>query len=135
MAAPFAWRALLTGCKPLCDTLLRLRGRMLTNLKRILLTQYIGAIITAYLGAQGLIGLIGMLVYLISVFLQPHETGLFSALGRTGVDWNRIVPELIRSLLQIAVAGAFIWWLYVERGPRAKVAPALDEEDQPEESR
>jgi hypothetical protein len=116
---------------------------MLTNLKRILLTQYIGAIITAYLAVQGILGLITIVVYIISVFLQPRETGLFSSLnGRTGVDLNRIVPELLRAILQIAVAGGFTWWLYVERKLRPEATPALDEdgddesdEQEPGESR
>jgi hypothetical protein len=94
---------------------------MLTNLKRILLTQYIGAIITAYLTAQGMITLIGVVVYLFGLWLQTRDSSVLGGSNsRFILNWGRVLPEIVRTVLYLAVAGAFVWWLYLERPSEAE---------------
>lgn len=101
---------------------------MLTNLKRILLAQYIGAIITAFIAAQGILSLIGVAELVVSVWLQPRETSVFGgATSRAGLDWNTVLIQLIRVALHFAVAGGFLWWLYVEKPDTTQLEAAEPE--------
>jgi hypothetical protein len=89
---------------------------MLTNLKRILLTQYIGAIITAYVAVQGLLSLIGVVGLAIAVVMEPRQTGVLAPFSeRAGLNWDRVLTDLTRALLHFAAAGGLIYWLYVDK--------------------
>jgi hypothetical protein len=101
---------------------------MLANLKRILLTQYIGAIITAYTAVQGVLLIIGVVFLAISTAMQPREHSVYGGLSpRAGLDWDRVLLELIRAALHLAVAAGFIRWLYYpskHEVPQEELEPA-----------
>jgi hypothetical protein len=100
---------------------------MLANLKRILLTQYIGAIITAYVAVQGVLLTIGVVILVISTAMQPREHSVYGGLmPRAAMDWDRILLELIRAALHFGVAAGFVRWLFY---PSSK--PAIAEISEP----
>lgn len=99
---------------------------MLTNLKRILLTQYIGAIITAYIAVQGILLLIGVVFLLITSVFWPQTQSVVSS--RFVPEWGRVLHDTIRAVLHLAVAAGFVRWLYFAPRP-AMVEPDTDASD------
>lgn len=97
---------------------------MLTNLKRILLTQYIGAIITAYLGVQAILGVIQVAVYVVMWCLEGKQVGVFGGMSRPPLDWSRLLPEIFRIVFELIVAAGLVFWLY--RSPSEEMQPEED---------
>ena len=103
---------------------------MLTTLRRILLTQYIGAIITAYVAVQGVLSLIGVIGLMIALFIEPQSRRVLGGVSsRLSLDWNRVIGNLIQALLHLAVAGLLAWWLYLKEPGEPQTDPVEAEPD------
>jgi len=92
---------------------------MLTTVKRILLTQYIGAIVTGFMTAQGLAGVVAAIIFPLQwQLLMRNRRGPGSFGGgdapRT-FDWNEALVALVRAALDLLVAYLLVRWLYMER--------------------
>ena len=87
---------------------------MLSRLRQILLTQYIGAIVTGLVAAQcvqTLIRLITSFVWqLVATWHTP--TSLLGESRYKGADWSTTIYNLIEFLLNIAVVYGLLRWLY-----------------------
>lgn len=90
---------------------------MIAKLKQILLQQYIGAIVTAWIAAQGILSLVGVIFSPIALILEK-VLGLTrrSVLGFSepppSFNWLALVPGLVEALLDIFVAYLLIRWLF-----------------------
>ncbi len=98
---------------------------MLQKLRQILLTQYIGAIVTAILAAQCVQTFANLILlfvwHLISVWRTPA-----SILGESrnlDFDWATAIYTIVKALLYAAVVSGLMWWLYLGR----QVSPQLME--------
>lgn len=102
---------------------------MLERIKQILLTQYIGAIIVAFIGVQGILGVLG-------VFMQPvfwmltgqRRTSVFVAPERPAFDWNVLLASTVNAALHLLVAYLLFRWLYMQERPAesADVEPVVE---------
>ena len=104
---------------------------MLTNLKRILLTQYIGAIITALVAVQGILAFIQVVILAISLPLQSHS----SVIGQNRIlsfDWNVVLLQAIRCAIHLAAAGLLVKWLYFDPNSPVPV-PLPSDQDEPDQ--
>jgi hypothetical protein len=93
-------------------------GTYLIPLKRILLTQYIGAIMIGFIASQGLLRVITMItIGLVWGFLTPgeHSRNVFGVLAPPTVDWGTEVIGIVYIALHFAIAYALMWWLYREQ--------------------
>jgi hypothetical protein len=100
------------------------------RLREFLRTQYIGAIVIAMLAYQGLMSLLGLASYPLTVWaasFQPQQDFLPSM--RETFQWQQMVPSAFRGLLYLAFAIALTWWLYapVVRAKLASTDPAAEE--------
>ncbi len=109
-------------------TLLRDEAQMLTNLKRILLTQYIGAMITALVAVQGILAFIQVVILAVSMPLQSHSSVMQSRI--LSFDWNVVLMQAIRCAIHLAAAGLLIKWLYLDSNPPVPVT-IRSEQDEP----
>jgi len=93
----------------------------MNSLREALRTQYIGAILIAMLGFQGLFNLLGALtspLYLLIGGAGRDRSVLGSS--RSIVNWNDLLPYLTRGILYLLVSYALVRWLYaaeLERQP------------------
>jgi len=88
---------------------------MLARLKRILLTQYIGAIVTACMAAQGLLAIIAMIVWPLTWALSIRGQAPVDILGHpqpTAFPWDQEIVDFVNAALNFAVAFALVRWLY-----------------------
>ena len=84
---------------------------MFANLKRILLTQYIGAILTAFVGSQAVASLVGTVILPLQwTFLAPRGSAL--GMAKASYDGFEIALGLIKAALYAAIAFALVKWLY-----------------------
>ncbi|HEY3926781.1 MAG TPA: hypothetical protein VGL89_00265 [Candidatus Koribacter sp.] len=93
---------------------------MLAKLRQILLTQYIGAIITAYVGAQALASFVAVVGFVITSLTLPAHTTVLGTTAR--VDWGRVVPELTKVILDGIVISGLWWWLYGGRPSESEIS-------------
>jgi hypothetical protein len=103
---------------------------MLARIKRILLTQYIGAIVTALIAAQGISGLISLLVFPLSwhLMIRRGEPGsqVWHMPGTPqAYDWSQTIVSLVSVTLHFLVVYILMRWLYFEEEPSPKTAKDL----------
>lgn len=97
---------------------------MLSTLKRILLTQYIGAIVTGFITAQGILGVVTAIILPLQWHLLmrgrrwPSSFGMGEA-PRT-FDWNEALVALVGAALNLLVAYLLVRWLYMEQKEQTK---------------
>lgn len=97
---------------------------MLNTIKRILLTQYIGAIVTGFITAQGIAGVVTAILLPLQWRLLMRNRQWPSSFGggdapRT-FDWNETLIALVRAALNLLVAYLLVRWLYMERVEQIK---------------
>jgi hypothetical protein len=90
---------------------------MLSKLRGILLTQYIGAILTAIVAAQGVQTLLSLTLSfiwrLVAVWRTP--AGVLGESQYQDFDWARTIYSLVSILLNAAVVYGLMRWLYFGR--------------------
>jgi hypothetical protein len=90
---------------------------MIAKIKRILLQQYIGAIVVAFIAAQGLQSLIGIvfspIAFLLDRLLGLTKRNIFGSLeGPEHFAWTPLVPVFVNAVLYLLVAFLLIRWLF-----------------------
>jgi len=87
-------------------------------MKKILLTQYIGAIMTAFIAAQGALGAISLATNVLTwPLLASHERtrSVFEmSEAPRSFDWTGLIVAIVRLALQFAVAYLLVRWLYLD---------------------
>jgi hypothetical protein len=83
---------------------------MLASLKRILLQQYIGAIVTALIAAQAVTGLLRLVMIPVGYFVLNASSD--SNAGMRRFDRGRFVVALVELCLQFAVVFGLVRWLF-----------------------
>jgi|SRR5208282_1544126 len=104
---------------------------MLQKLRQILLTQYIGAVVTALVAGQCLQTLLTLILSFIwhYVVVWRTPTGVLGESLHQDFDWTRAIYSLINILLNAAVVYGLIRWLYF--GRRGNTLPEKPEPQPP----
>jgi hypothetical protein len=108
---------------------------MLPRIREILLTQYIGAIVTALLILDAISQLIQLTAHAISWGIL-NGGAEHSAFARRPSPAEILIPTAIRSALYVTVAYTFVRWLYLQKQVAAvdDNPAAGDANDPPSES-
>lgn len=90
---------------------------MIAKIKQIFLQQYIGAIVTAFIAAQGLQSLIATIYLPVTVILgRVLGNSRRSVLGGSepwpSIDWTVLASTLVNALLHLGAAYLLIRWLF-----------------------
>ncbi|MGD1100875.1 MAG: hypothetical protein ABSA59_02320 [Terriglobia bacterium] len=107
---------------------------MLQKLRQILLTQYIGAIVTAIVAAQCVQTFVSLMISILWHMAIVWRTPA-SLLGESpdkGFDWAITIYSLINGLLNAAVVYGLIRWLYFGHQPIVLPDGAAPEPPAPE---
>ncbi len=92
---------------------------MLSTIKRILLTQYIGAIVTGFIAAQGILGIVHAIILPLQWRLVMRDRRWPSSFGMGDAprtfDWNETLVALVNAALNLLLAYLLVRWLYMER--------------------
>jgi hypothetical protein len=95
---------------------------MLARIRRIFLTQYIGAIVAAILTAEAISGFVSMVSYTLSwriaERINPYPNVLGSGQTARLYDWTLSVHTLVEALLKLGVVAVLIRWLYFGKASR-----------------
>lgn len=91
----------------------------LITLKKILLTQYIGAIMTAFIAAQGVLGTISLVTNAATWRLLASHERTRSVFGMSEApprfDWTGLIVGMVSVALHFAVAYLLVRWLYLDK--------------------
>ncbi len=102
---------------------------MIQRIKQVLLTQYIGAIVIAFLGTDAVLNVIRIVAQIVEdpiVARVNRQSVLYPPVTRW--TWGVLVPTAVTAVLQLLTAYLLFRWLYL-RNQRA--AQASDGEDEP----
>ena len=84
---------------------------MLTRIRQILLTQYIGAIVTAFMLIDAVNGVTGAVGGIVNAYYAGKRQSVF---GESHFDWGYAVPGLVRAVLYVGISYLLIRWLYLK---------------------
>ena len=86
---------------------------MIQRIKQVLLTQYIGAIIVAFLAVQGIAVLITIPVQILANVAMSRQRGvLYRGIA---YDWGNAAPPLVSAALHLLIAYLLLWWLFLRK--------------------
>ncbi len=101
---------------------------MLARLKRILLRQYIGALVTAFVAAQGIASVISVIMMPITHYFLiagRAPTGFFGEKQSPPLfNWNQLIVGLVTICLQFGVVSGLMWWLFYEQTGAEQTEPS-----------
>ena len=94
---------------------------MVGRLRQIFLTQYIGAIVIAFLTVQGIVGLIGMVTMTLAFYFeskrQPAPSIFQGPTEPPGFAWNALLVSIVAVGLHFLSAYVLLRWLYLRGAP------------------
>lgn len=87
-------------------------------MKKILLTQYIGAIMIAFIAVQGALGAISLATNVLTWPLLASHARTRSVFEMSeapqSFDWTGLIVGIVRVALHFAVAYLLVRWLYLD---------------------
>ena len=113
---------------------------MIAKIKQILLQQYIGAIVTAFIAAQGIQAVISILFsplsfFLSRVILRTQPNTYEGAGGMASLAWTSLVPLFVSAVLYLVAASLLIWWLFWDNDvPQVETAQNSADPEQADET-
>ena len=90
---------------------------MLSKVREILLTQYIGSILIALLGCQALVVLVTTVVSTASRYVDQQRNQSVLVPSRISVDWDSVVLAGVAIALYLFSAYLLARWLYPTAQP------------------
>lgn len=94
---------------------------MIQRIKEVLLTQYIGAIVVAFLATDGVLNLIRIVAQIVEdpILARVNRPSVLYA-PETHWTWSVLVPSAVTAVLQLLTAYLLFWWLYLRAEPEVQ---------------
>ena len=90
---------------------------MLSRVREILLTQYIGSILIALLGCQALVVLVTTVVRTATQYVDQQHNQSVLVLSTVRFDWNTVILAAVTIALYLFTAYLLARWLYPKAQP------------------
>lgn len=87
---------------------------MVQNIRRLLQTQFIGAIIIGWVAVQGVIDALGLILRIVEALYQRMDRGVLGTPTAGAIDGDRVFYACTRIVIYLGFSLWLGWWLYLK---------------------